>query len=137
MRRTICLTIVGAAAAMAAGCGGDDDGGAAEQAEVKPEVRVDVNKDPRAITCRDLSDKEASARMSRTATFTLADELLEEKPKLVNVSNRNQLAQRIFIGMVELCEDGDAALKPAEQAMAGVADGKYQLAPPAEKYVGE
>lgn len=134
MRKTVCLALV---AAIAAGCGGGDDDDADQQAAMQPEQRVDVNKDPRAITCRDLADKEASARLSRTATFTLADELLEEKPKLVNVSNRNQLAQRIFIGMVELCDDGDPTMTPAGDAMAGVADGKYQLAPPEEKYVGE
>jgi hypothetical protein len=131
MRKSVCLVLVAATAAT--GCGGDD--GDTEQAAAKPEPRVDVNKDPRAITCRDLSNKEASARLSRTATFTLADELLEERPKLVNVSNRNQLAQRIFIGMIELCEGGDPALTPADQAMAGVAEGRYQLEPPPEKYV--
>jgi hypothetical protein len=132
MRKSVCLVLVAAAAAT--GCGGDD-GDTEEQAAAKPEPRVDVNKDPRAITCRDLGDKEASARLSRTATFTLADELLEERPKLVNVSNRNQLAQRIFVGMLELCEDGDPALTPADEAVAGVAQGRYQLEPPPEKYV--
>ncbi len=134
MRKSVCIALVAAAAA--AGCGGDD-GDSEQEAAAKPEPRVDVNKDPRTITCRDLADKEASARLSRTATFTLADELLEERPKLVNVSNRNQLAQRIFVGMLELCKDGDPALTPAEQAMAGVAQGEYQLEPPAEKYVGD
>jgi hypothetical protein len=134
MRKTVCLALV---AAIAAGCGGGDDSDGEQQAAVEPAPRVDVNKDPRTITCRDLADKIASARLSRTATFTLADELLKEEPKLAKVSNRNLLAQRIFIGMTELCADGDPALKPAEQAMAGVAKGEYQLEPPDEKYVEE
>lgn len=134
MRRSV--VAIGTAVALFAGACGDDE--PQEAAAPKPKAeQVDVNKDPLTITCKDLADKEASARMSRTATFTLADQLLEEQPKLAEVSNRNLLAQRIFVGMVELCKDGDPALTPAEQAMAGVAEGEYELEPPDEKYVGD
>jgi hypothetical protein len=135
MRRAV--VAICTAVALVAGACGDDEPQEAAAPKPKPGQRVDVNKDPLTITCNDLADKEASARMSRTATFTLADQMLEEQPKLAEVSNRNLLAQRIFIGMVELCEDGDPALTPAEQAMAGVAEGDYQLEPPDEKYVGD
>jgi len=137
MKRSV--VAIGTAVALFAGACGDDESqeAAAPKPKPKPEQRVDVNKDPLTITCKDLADKEASARMSRTATFTLADQLLEERPKLAEVSNRNLLAQRIFVGMLELCKDGDPALTPAEQAMTGVAEGEYELEPPDEKYVGE
>ena len=120
----------------AAGCG-DDDGGDSGQQAVKPEKRVDVNKDPQAITCSDLADEVASARLSRTATFTLADQALARNPKLAETSNRNLLAQRIFIGMTELCETGEPDDTPAADAVAGVVAGRYQLNPDDDKYVGE
>lgn len=135
MRRA--LVAIGTAVALFAGGCGDDEAQESAAPKPEPEQRVDVNKDPLTITCRDLADKQASARMSRTASFTLADRMIEVQPKLAKVSNRNLLAQRVFAGMVELCEDGDPALTPAEQAMAGVAEGEYQLEPPEEKYVGD
>jgi hypothetical protein len=132
-RASITLAIV--AAALAAGCG--DDGDDSGQPAVKPEKRVDVNKDPRAITCSDLADEVASARLSRTATFTLADQALASNPELAETSNRNLLAQRIFVGMTELCQTGEPDDTPAADAVAGVVAGRYQLNPDDDKYVGE
>lgn len=114
------LAVASVATALAAGCGSDNgaDGSAAERpAEPTKPAAVDVDKDPGAITCSDLEDKEASARMSRTATFTLADEVLAEQPKLSRKTNRNLLAQQIFAGMVEVCEEEGASFKPAEPAV--------------------
>ena len=125
-----------AATVLATGCG-NDESEPANPAAAPPKRELNVDKDPRKITCEDLSDPVASGRMSRQATFTLADEALARHPKLSNVSNRNQLAQRIFVGMTELCEDGDPALTPADRAVKGVAAGRYQLEVPDGKYVGE
>lgn len=127
-----------AALALATGCGDDDkgDGAEAPKDDAAPTRALAANTPPGKITCGDLGD-EGSIKATRRATFTLADRALKRNPQLSEVSNRAQLAQRIFVGMTELCKTNGASFRPAQDAVEGVEAGKHQLASPPGKSVGE
>jgi hypothetical protein len=138
--RSTWLALAVAGAALAGGCGSDgsdNDNGDGARSAAAPQRALSPDTPPERITCADLADKVGSAKASREASFTLADRALKRNPRLAEKSNRNQLAQRVFVGMIELCQRNDRSYVPAAAAVKGVEAGKYQLAPPEEKYVGE
>lgn len=116
------LLPVAIAALWASGCGGSaDDEPAAAAAKATPAAveRIDPDKDPHAITCGDLANKEASAELSRRAQFALAGE--------ARVRDMSQLrvAQSIFFAMTELCKSHDESYTPAADAVKAVERGEY------------
>jgi hypothetical protein len=107
-------------AAMAAGCGGSSEEAPARAKATPAAVeRVDPGKDPHAITCGDLADKEASAEVSRRAQFALADEAK------VRDMSRLRIAQSIFFAMTELCKSAEESYTPAADAVKAVERGEY------------
>jgi hypothetical protein len=109
------------AVVLAAGCGGSDDEPAAAAAKATPAAveRIDPDKDPHAVTCGDLADKEASAELSRRAQFALAEEAK------VRDMSRLRVAQSIFFAMTELCKRHDESYTPAAAAVKAVERGEY------------
>lgn len=107
-----------------AGCGGDDDE-PAERAADKPKTEttakpVDIDKDPYKITCADMADPLAAARLTRRATNTLAIEA-----KIAGMSQL-QAATSIFTAMTELCKKNGPGYTPAKAAVAEVKKGRYE-----------
>ena len=116
-----CTALVIAALALAVpACGSDPAEDRSSAAAATPErVEIDQDKAPRALTCGDLADKQASAAVTRRAQFALAAE--------ANVKDMSRLrvAQSIFFAMTELCKGADAGYKPAAAALRAVEQGKY------------
>ena len=118
--RHAALLPVALAVLLGSGCGGSDAEPSRPAATATPaQARIDPDKDPHAITCADLADKEASAELTRRAQFALADEAT------VRDMSRLRVAQSIFYAMTELCREGDAGYKPAADAVAAVERGDY------------
>ena len=121
--RPIRAAILGVAVltcALATGCG-DEDSQTEQAAKSKPVAATPVpDKDPYAITCKDLADPLASAEMSRRATVKLAS-----TAKVPDLSPL-RASQSIFYAMTELCKQNGDAYKPAKDAVAAVEEGKYR-----------
>lgn len=115
--RTRAVLIVAALAV--AGCGGGENEPRSAARSVPERAQIDPNKDPHAITCADLSDKEASATVSRRAQVALAAD--------ARVKNMSPLrvGQSIFFAMTELCKGADESYTPATDAVRAVRQGKY------------
>jgi hypothetical protein len=107
-------------AAIATGCG-------AEEAAVKaPDPVADLaarqaqlDQNPYDLRCSDLSDKVASAGMTRRVQYALADDA--KIPGL----NRLRASQSIFFAITEVCKGQPASYRPARPAIAGVRSGEY------------
>ena len=120
MRTSTILTGLALGAAVATGCGEDE---AAVRAD-KPTVTVaertaQLERNPYDLRCADLTDKVASARMTRIVQYALADDA--EIPGL----NRLRASQSIFFAITEVCKGKPGSYKPAEPAIAGVRSGEY------------
>jgi hypothetical protein len=114
---------LGALAALALGACGDDEDGAATPAAQEPKPAVepkDVPTDPYALTCGHIADPAASAKASRRASFTLADE------SGIDDRSRLQVAESMWFAMTELCKKEGDGYKPAKDALAAVKAGKYE-----------
>jgi hypothetical protein len=119
--RTFLTGLVIAAAVAAVGCGED----APEERAAKPqkidvaERQAQLEQDPYDLRCADLTDKVASARMTRMVQYALADDA--KIPGL----NRLRASQSIFFAITELCKGQPGTYKPARPAIAGVRNGEY------------
>lgn len=118
-QRLVVITCA-AVAALGIGCGEDSDEQVASAAPPPQQVTLDPDKDPYTVTCKDLSDLQASANLSRRATNTLAVEA--EIPGLTQL----QASQSIFFAMRELCKKEAPEFTPAKAAVSAVRAGKYR-----------
>ena len=121
MRTSVILTGLVVSAAVAAGCGEDT---AQEQAAKAPVVTVaeraaQLEQDPYDLTCADLADKVASARMTRVVQYALADDA-----RIPGMS-RLRASQSIFFAVTEICRDKPSSYKPARPAIASVRNGEF------------
>jgi hypothetical protein len=121
MRTSAILTALAVGAAIAAGCGEDE----AQDRAAKPagvsiaEREAQLEKDPYDLRCADLSDKVASARMTRMVQYALADDA--KIPGL----NRLRASQSIYYAITEVCKGRPGSYKPARPAISGVRNGEY------------
>jgi hypothetical protein len=129
-RRGICHLL--AAAAFAAGCGDDDDGGGG-QARVsgtpEPSHAEEVERNPYALTCRDLSRQTLhpeSAKLVIRAEFALAQ--VPELSKVVAKETLNRAGRSVYFGLTDVCKSRPPSFKPARLAIQGVLEGKYRAA---------
>jgi hypothetical protein len=119
--RTFLTGLVLAVAVVATGCGED----APEERAAQPpkidiaERQAQLEQDPYDLQCADLSDKVASARMTRMVQYALADDA--KIPGL----NRLRASQSIFFAITEVCKGQPGTYKPARPAIAGVRSGEY------------
>jgi hypothetical protein len=117
------LTGLMVCAAIAAGCG-DDDTGSQSKKEPKrvslAERHAQLEKNPYDLTCADLRDKVASARITRVVQYALADDA--KIPGL----NRLQASQSIYFGITELCKSKPGSYRPAKEAITGVRRGEFR-----------
>ena len=123
MRISMILTGLVLSAAVAAGCGED----APEDRAAKPAIGIadrqaQLEQDPYDLRCADLTDKVASARMTRIVQYALADDA--KIPGL----NRLRASQSIYFAITEVCKDKPGSYKPARPAIAGVRSGEYVAA---------
>jgi hypothetical protein len=121
MKTSVILTGLVVSAAVAAGCGEDT---AQERAAKAPAVTVaeraaQLEQDPYDLTCADLADKVASARMTRAVQYALADDA-----RIPDMS-RLRASQSIFFAVTEICQDKPSSYKPARPAIAGVRNGEF------------
>ena len=120
MRISMILTGLVLSAAVAAGCGED----APEDRAAKPAIGIadrqaQLEQDPYDLRCADLTDKVASARMTRIVQYALADDA--KIPGL----NRLRASQSIYFAITEVCKDKPGSYKPARPAIAGVRSGEF------------
>ena len=122
-------TVIGliACAAIAAGCG-DDDKGTSTSTKTKDEAKpVDIaaraaqlEKNPYDLSCGDLADPVASARMTRVVQYSLADDAK------IRGLNRLQASQSIYYAITELCKGKPGSYRPADDAIAAVRSGELR-----------
>ena len=108
-------------AAVATGCG-EEEGAAVKAPDPVAELaerQAQLEQDPYDLRCADLTDKVASARMTRTAQYALADDA--RIPGL----NRLRASQSIYFAVTEICKGQPGSYKPARPAIAGVRSGEY------------
>lgn len=120
MRISMILTGLVLSAAVATGCGED----APEDRAAKPAIGIadrqaQLEQDPYDLRCADLTDKVASARMTRIVQYALADDA--KIPGL----NRLRASQSIYFAITEVCKDKPGSYKPARPAIAGVRSGEF------------
>ena len=121
MRTSAILAGLVVSAAVAAGCGDDTPPQAAakEAAVTVAEREAQLEQNPYDLTCGDLADKVASARMTRVVQYALADDAR------IPGMTRLRASQSIFFAITEICEDQPASYKPARPAIAGVRNGEF------------
>ena len=120
MRTTFLAPLV-LCAAIAAGCG-EEEGAAVKAPEPVADIaerQAQLEQDPYDLRCEDLSDKIASARMTRMVQYALADDA-----KVAGL-NRLRASQSIYFAITELCKGRPGSYKPARPAIAGVRSGEY------------
>jgi hypothetical protein len=122
-RPLIAVVLSALALGVPSACGGDDDEEEPAQQRAAPAqkpAKVDPNKDPYEITCKDIADPLAAGELTRRATNTLAAEM--------NLKNRSQLqvSQSLFTAFQELCKENPPEYKPARDAVKGVRSGKFK-----------
>jgi hypothetical protein len=121
MRTSTTLTGLVLCAAVAAGCG-EDEGAAVKAPEPVVDIaerQAQLEQDPYDLRCADLTDKVASARMTRMVQYALADDA-----KVAGL-NRLRASQSIYFAITELCKGKPGSYKPARPAIAGVRSGEY------------
>ena len=121
MFRQRLVVTAGAAVALILPMGCGDEEAAAPVAK-KPETtaKLDPDKDPYEVTCKDLSDLQASADLSRRATNTLAVEAE------IRGLTQLQAAQSIYFAMREVCKKEAPEFTPAKAAVKAVRAGEYR-----------
>jgi hypothetical protein len=121
MRTSVILTAFVVSAAVAAGCGADapDERAAKAPVVTVAERTAQLEQDPYGLTCADMADKVASARMTRMVQYALADDA--RIPRM----SRLRASQSIFFGLTEVCKGKAPSYKPARPAIAGVRNGEF------------
>jgi hypothetical protein len=118
-------TLIGliACAAIAAGCG-DDDTSTKSKDEAKPvdlaARAAQLEKNPYDLSCADLRDKLAAARITRPVQYALADDAK------IRGLNRLQASQSIYYAITELCKSKPDSYRPAKDAIAAVRSGELR-----------
>jgi hypothetical protein len=110
---------VGAALLLGA-CGQGDDEAPDQRKAPKLASAQAIDKDPYAIACGHIRDQQRWASETRRATVAIGDR--ERVPGL----NRLQATQSLFFAMTELCKGRPASYEPADAAVQGVREGKYE-----------
>ena len=124
-RRTSALLAV-SAAVLATGCGEEERASTQAKQATEPAASttatrpLDENKSPYQIPCQDMADPLAAAKLTRRATFALAD-----RAKVKGLT-RLQASQSIYFAMTELCKTNDPAYRPARDAVKAVKAGRYR-----------
>ena len=119
------LTVTACVAALlpvvAIGCGDDSADESAQAAPAPKQVaKLNPDKDPYEVTCKDLSNRAASADLSRRATNALAVEAE------IRGLTQLQSAQSIYFAMTELCKSESPEFTPAKAAVKAVKAGDYR-----------
>ena len=121
MRTLKTLTSLAVCAAVATGCGeAESELPAATPQATLAERQAQLERDPYDLRCADLSDKVASARMTRIVQFALADDAK------VRGLSRLRASQSIFYAITEVCKGEPGSYQPARTAIAGVRSGEYR-----------
>ena len=109
------------AAVVPAGCGSEDDpqAQAGAPAPKLASARV-IESDPYALACGHVRDQQNWADATRLATVAIAD----REP--IHGLNRLQATQSLFFAMTELCKGRPASYQPANAAVQGVQQGKFE-----------
>jgi hypothetical protein len=122
MRTSAIITALALGAAFAAGCGADppEEPVAAKAPTVSlAERQAQLDQDPYDLRCADLSDKVASAGLTRRVQYALADDAA------IPGLNRLRASQSIFFAITEICKGKPGSYKPARPAVSGVRSGEY------------
>lgn len=113
---------------VAAGCGEEDEprriSGTPDPAHVR-----EVDRDPYAVTCGDLSRQTLhpeSAKLVIRAEFALAQ--VPELREVVAKDTLNRTGRSVYYGLTEVCKGRRPAFQPGRLAVAGVLSGKYRAA---------
>jgi hypothetical protein len=117
------MTLTGLAlcAAIAVGCGEDETEVQPAKATITAAQRqAQLERNPYDLRCADLSDKVASARMTRIVQYALADDAK------IRGLNRLRASQSIYYAITEVCKGKPASYEPAKPAIAGVRSGEYR-----------
>ena len=127
MRTRQLFVALAACAAVAAGCGDDEPAGeetanASRQNSTASLAKrhAQLERDPYALRCRDIRDKLASADITRSVQYALADEAQ------IRGLNRLQASQSISFAITELCKAKPDSYQPANDAIAGVRSGEFR-----------
>jgi hypothetical protein len=121
MRTSTILTGLVLCAAVAVGCG-EEEGAAVKAPDPVVDIaerQAQLEQDPYDLRCADLTDKVASARMTRMVQYALADDA-----KVAGL-NRLRASQSIYFAITELCKGKPGSYQPARPAIAGVRSGEY------------
>ena len=106
---------------VAVGCGDDSADESVKGAPAtKQVVKLDPDKDPYEVTCKDLSDRAASADLSRRASNALAAEAE------IRGLTQLQSSQSIYFAMTEICKSESPEFTPAKAAVKAVKAGDYR-----------
>jgi hypothetical protein len=111
---------------LAASCGEDDE--RRVLGALDPDHAREVERNPYAITCADLSRQKHSdaARLVIHAEFALArDPVLRER---VAQETLNRTGRSVYYALTEVCKGRHPSFKPARLAVEGVREGKYLAA---------
>jgi hypothetical protein len=111
-----------------AGCGGDEQRRVADVSDVRH--RVEVERDPYALTCGDLarqSETSTNQRMVIHVEFTLAAE--PGLRRRVAQMTANRVGRSIYWALTEVCKGRDASFKPGRDAVQAVRQGRYLVQP--------
>jgi hypothetical protein len=121
MRTPMTLTGLALCAAIAVGCGEDETDVQPVKATITAaERQAQLERNPYDLRCADLSDKVASARMTRIVQYALADDAK------IRGLNRLRASQSIYYAITEVCKGKPGSFEPAEPAIAGVRSGEYR-----------
>jgi hypothetical protein len=117
---------------VAAGCG--DDAPRAAALTDKDHL-AEVERDPYALTCRDLERQPLNSvnqRLVINAEFELAkDPALRER---VAAMTENRVGRSVYWALTELCKGEPGSYEPARDAVAAVQGGKYLVQPRPESW---
>ncbi len=116
------VTGLAVCAAVATGCGEEESKSELPAATPKitlAERQAQLERDPYDLRCADLSDKVASARITRIVQYALADDAE------IRGLNRLGASQSIFYAITEICKDKPGTYQPAKAAIASVRSGEH------------
>jgi hypothetical protein len=119
----LALVLAGLAAA---GCGDAPD--SERHAEDAAHMRA-VERDPFALTCRDLARQTVSAAHARLvihAEFALAQ--VPELRRQVAEQTLNRAGRSVYFALTEVCKERAPSFRPARLAVEGVRRGRYRAA---------
>ena len=115
--------------AVAAGCGGEDREKQRVSGTPDPAHVREVERDPYAITCADLSRQTLhpeSAKLVIRAEFALAQ--APELRRVVAKETLNRTGRSVYYALTEVCKGRRPSFEPGRLAVAGVLGGKYRAA---------